>query len=322
MARQLASTAAQAVILGDLGRARALLDQATQLDPTSVDVAYQYARVLEELHQRQAAVSEYCRVLAADSLPEGVDDARQRLDGLIAAERSTIPESAITVFREALFQTDAGHPERALPFFDQAVTQAPDWPTAVYDRGVVLAMLGQPRKASRDLRRYLEMEPAAPDALAVSQRLGELQALALGHPPDPGTALLLGVLVPGLGQFYSGDAVGGLTVLSLAGGAVATGLLVRKLDVQCLTEPSAGSGCPAGQIVSEEVSHPYLGVSLGAAAVVTVVGATVAYVKARKHRSAQPTSATIEDAAPRLALPTVQEHGPGVDIALVRVVFR
>lgn len=322
MARQLASTAAQAVILGDLDRARTLLDQASQLDPSSVDIAYQHARVLEELHQRQAAVSEYCRVLAADSLPEGIDDARQRLDALIAAERAMIPESAITVFREALFQTNAGHLDRALPFFDAAVTQAPDWATAVYDRGVVLAMLGQPQKASRDLRRYLEMEPAAPDALAVSRRLGELQALALGHPPDPGTALLLGVLVPGLGQFYSGDAVGGLTVLSLAGGAVATGLLVRKVNVQCLSQPGPGAACPAGQIVSEKVSRPYLGVSLGAAAAVTVVGATLAFIKAGKRRNAQPTAATNEDTAPRLALPTVEGRGPGVDIALVRVVFR
>jgi tetratricopeptide (TPR) repeat protein len=324
LARQLASTAAQAVILGDLNRARSLLDQAAQLDPTSVDLAYRHARVLEELDEPHAAVSEYCRVLAAGSPPEGMDDARQRLDALIAAELAMIPVSAINNFREALFQANAGHLERALPYFDSAVTQAPDWPAAVYDRGVVLAMLERPQKASRDLRRYLDLNSTAPDALAVARRLGELQAMALDSPTNPGAALLLGVLVPGLGQFYSGDALGGLTVLSLAGSALATGYFVKRVDVQCLSDVAPGGECPASQVVSEDVSRPYLQASIGAAAAVTVVGAVVAFVHARQRRRAQPAGPGNESnvAAPRLALPTVQRHGPNVDIALVRLVFR
>lgn len=323
LARQLASTAAQALILGDLDRARALLDQATQLDPVSVDLAYRHARVLEDLEQRHAAVSEYCRVLAADSGVENENDARQRLDALIAAERAMIPAPAIEAFRTGLAEADAGRLQRAVTSFGSAVTLAPGWPEAVFDRGVVFARLGRTEEASRDLRRYLELEPGAADALAVSQRLGQLQAMALGSPPNPGAALLLGVLVPGLGQFYSGDAWGGLAVLSLAGGAATTGFLVKQKDVQCLTDPGPGGTCPPGQVVREDVSRPYLGVSIGAAAAVTVVGAAVAFIHARNRRGAQsagtaPGTAT----APRLAFPSVQTHGAAVDVALVRLVFR
>lgn len=322
LARQLASTAAQAVILGDLDRARTLLDQATQLDPTSVDLAYQHARVLEDLDQRHAAISEYCRVLAADSTLEGGNDARERLDALVAAERAMIPEPAIAAFREGLTLADARRLERALTAFDSAATRAPAWPEAVYDRGVIFSMLGRAPEASRDLRKYLELEPGAADALAVSRRLGELQAMALGPPPNPGAALLLGVLVPGLGQFYSGDALGGLTVLSLAGGAVGAGFLIKKVEVSCLSEPGPDGTCPPSQVVGEKVTHPYLGASVGAAAAVTLVGATLAFIHARKRRHAQPAGAASRTSAPKLALPTVRRHGAGVDIAFVRLVFR
>ena len=323
LARQLASTAAQAVILGDLDRARTLLDQATQLDPASADLAYRRARVLEELDQPQAAVSAYCKVLAVDSLAEGVNDARQRLDSLVAAERAAIPESAVASFREGLTRADAGHLDRALASLDSAVATAPEWPAAVYDRGVVFARMGKEQEATRDLRKYLELEPGAPDAMDVSRRIGELQSLVYATTPNPDAALFLGMLVPGMGQFYSGSALGGLTVLTMAGGAVAAGYFIKKVDVQCLSDPGPGGTCPPNQIVSEDVTRPYLTVSVEAAAAVTLVGAVLAFMNARQRRSAQQQGVVDLSSArsPHLAPPAMYRRGRGVDVALVRVVF-
>ena len=45
-ASQLASNAEQSIILGDLDRAAALLERATELDRASADLAYRHGRVL------------------------------------------------------------------------------------------------------------------------------------------------------------------------------------------------------------------------------------------------------------------------------------
>lgn len=325
LARQLASTAAQAVILGDLDRARSLLDQATRLDSASADLAYRHARVLEDLGRGQDAAAEYCRVLAIDSTADGVGDARQRLAGLVSAERSKIPDGAISAFEHGLLHADKGRLERAAASFDSAATQAPEWPEAVYDRGVVSDRLGRPSEASRDLSKYLDLQPGASDALAVSRRIGELQSLALASTPSPDAALFLGMVVPGMGQFYSGNAPGGLAVLALAGGAVAAGFFIKKVDVQCLSDPGAGGTCPQGQVVAETSSRPYLAVSAEAAAAVTLVGAVAAFMSARERRSkARVGSAPGGSTAVglRLAPPTIQPNGRRVDLSLIRVVFR
>jgi tetratricopeptide (TPR) repeat protein len=325
LARQLASTAAQAVILGDLDRARSVLARATQLDPSSADLAYRHARVLQDLNQAPAAIAEYCRALAADSLAEGIGDARQRIQALAAATRTKLPAQAVTAFQEGLKEADAGRLERAAMLFDTATVGAPEWPEAVFDRGVVAARLGRAPDATRDLRKYLELRPDAPDAIDVSRRIGELQSLSLVSTPSPSAALFLGMVVPGMGQFYSGRALGGMTVLSLAAGAVAAGYLVKKVDVLCLSEPGSDGTCPADQVVKEKTNRPYLTAAVGAAAAVTVVGAVTAFLGARGRRNAR-TAAGSDDAtttrAPRLAMPTVAARGTNVDFALLRVTFR
>lgn len=57
-AGQLASDAVQAVILGELLRAEELLGRAIALDPESTELAYQHARVLEDLQQSEGAMLE------------------------------------------------------------------------------------------------------------------------------------------------------------------------------------------------------------------------------------------------------------------------
>ncbi len=321
MARQLASSAAQSVILGDLDRARTLLDRATQLDPSSADLAYRHARVLEELKEPEQAISEYCRALTSDSLAEGVNDARKRLDALAAAERAAIPQPAITAFQAGLTHADAAQLERALASFDSAASAAPRWPEAVYDRGVILDRLGRTPGATRDLQAYLHLRPGAPDAIAVSQRIGELRSMALVSRRSPGGALALGILIPGMGQFYSGRALGGFTVLSLAGGAVAAGLLIKKVDVQCLSEPGPGGTCPSGQVLKEVVHRPYRLAGFGTAAAIGVIGAIEAFVKLRGARNPGQASASIDVGRFRVGAPALVASGGRIDLSLVRLEF-
>ena len=320
-ARQIAATAAQAVILGDLGRARSLLDRATQLDPSSEDLAYRHARVLEELGEHAAAISEYCRALAIDPKQALASDARGRLDSLVIADHPALPEAAVKAFQEGLAQADAGRLERAAASFDSATTSAPRWAEAVYDRGVVYARLGRASEATRDLRKYLELQPDASDAITVSQRIGALQSLAVVGMPHSGTALALGLVIPGMGQFYSGRALSGLAVLSLAGGSVAAGLLIKKVTVKCLSDVPAGGTCPTGQVLGQDVGHPYRVAGFGAAAAVSAIGAIEAFVKLRRRRSARQEVASIDLGRARVGTLEVTESGGRVDLQLVRLVF-
>jgi tetratricopeptide (TPR) repeat protein len=320
-ARQLASLAAQAVILGNLERARALLDRATGLDPASADLAYQRARVLEELGDRVDAISEYCRVLSVDSKAEGAGDARDRIQALAAADRAVIPDSAVAAFETGLAQADAGFLDAAAAAFTAAAARAPGWPDAVYDRGVILARMGRAPEATRDLRRYLALRPDAADAITVSQRIGELQTMALVDTPSPGVALALGVLMPGMGQFYSGRALGGVAVLALAGGSVAAGFLIKQVQVKCLAEPGPDGTCPEGQVLSQDVRRPYRIAGLGAAAAIGVIGAAEAFVRLRGRRNATEGIASIDLGGARVGALGVAPAGGRVDLRLVRLTF-
>jgi len=319
-ARQVASNASQAVIFGDLQRARALLDRATELDPTSSDLAYRRARVLEDLGERAEAVSEFCRVLALDPT-EGVEDARDRLEALVDADRVEIPDSAVQAFEEGVAGFDAGFLERAAASFDSATALAPQWAEAVYDRGVALARLGRRLEAARDLRRYLELRPDAPDAIAVSERIGELQSGTAARTPSPGAALTLGILIPGMGQFYSGRALGGLTVLAMAGGAVAAGMLIEDVQVRCLTDPGPDGSCPPGQVLREDVSHPYQVAGLGTAAAITLIGAIEAFVHLRGLRGGGEEPAAVDVGPAKVGALGFTPSRGRVDFRLVRVAF-
>jgi tetratricopeptide (TPR) repeat protein len=320
-ARQLASTAAQSLILGDLERARALLDRATELDPSSAELAYRHARVLEDMGERDAAASEFCRVLAVNPQAEGVDDARTRLETLAGSNDASYPPDAIAEFEKAVQWAQAGFLQSAMTSFGSVVAQAPTWPEAVYDRAIVAARLGRNADAVRDLRRYLELRPGAPDAIAVSQRIGELQSTTLVSAPSPGAALVLGVLVPGMGQFYSGRALGGLTVFSLVGGAAAAGYFVKDVQVKCLSEPGPDGSCPEGQVLGEEVDRPYLVAGLGAAAAIGVIGAIEAYVKLRHRRGPDAGVTSVELGGVQLSTLDVASSRGRLDLRLVRLTF-
>ena len=128
-------------------------------------------------------------------------------------------------------------------------------------------------------------------------------------------------------------------MLGLAGGAVAAGFLIEEVEVQCLVTVGAGEDCPAGQVFRETADRPYLGVALGVAAGVAVIGAIEAFVKARgRDAELGPLGASAggspglaaqavtgaSDPAPgdlRLGWPSVTQRGVRVDFNVLRLTF-
>ena len=322
-ALQLGSEASQAVILGDLERARDLLERATQVDPTSAALAYRHGRLLEDAGEVEEARAELCRVVSLDSgSSEDREDARRRLEAMAEAGRDAIPEAALEAYRNGVARARAGFVRTAEQAFAEAVRQAPEWAEAHYNHGVILARLGRRGEAVPAFRRYLELSPGAPDALAVSQRIGSLETTTTAG-VGAGTALTLGLVLPGMGQFSTGRPLPGFSVMALAGGALATGFLVEEVQVECLVDVPPGGECPPGQAFDEDVERPYLTVGIGAAALVTLIGAIEAYVRARRPPSRPPPDPGDAGAISGLTLapPTLTSRGSQVRLSLLRLRF-
>jgi tetratricopeptide (TPR) repeat protein len=318
---RLGSDADQALILGNQERARDLLARAAELDPTSVELAYRYGRVLESLGESDPAIRQFCRVLALGWNPESLGDVRYRLEVLVRAREPEVPQQARDAFLDGLLHLDLGNLGRAVEAFGLAMRSAPGWADAAYNRGVVLIRMGSPENALGDLQRYLELAPEAADALAVSRMIGQLQ-IRPASSVSPGTALALGLILPGMGQFYSGRALGGLSVLTLAGGAAAAGFVIEREEVRCVGSLPAGGQCPPERIISRETTNPYLLLGLASAGVIAVVGAVEAFLKAKGDGSATPTEPTgLELGGMRAYGPSLSAHGLRVDLNLVRVTF-
>lgn len=322
-AGQLASDALQAQILGDMEGARELWQRATQADPESPAAAYGHARVLEDLDLYEEAILEYCRSNSLDAEASGIEDGRQRLDALYDIIRERISATARQAFIFGLDEADQALLENAHASFSLAMEEAPEWPSPVFNRAVVLERLGRVQESLADYRRYLQMMPNDIDPVAalVSERIGTLEALAASATPSPVGALALGVL-PGMGHYYTGRPLGGTLVLGLAGGAIAGGLLVKTVTIECVNAPPPGQDCAPTDVHDKITERPYLLPGLGVAAAVTIIGAVDALLKARRRRGeVQALTGELTASGPRLRPPSVSTRGAKVDFNLFRVTF-
>lgn len=274
-AADLLAEANQAAILGDDARAGELLAEAAALDPGSAEIAYRLGRLLEGDGRDAEAVGEYCRYLLLE--PEGADaeDVSDRIERLAVPEEDEIPGLARAAFQQGIQAVDAAQFEDAVLHFSRAIVELPRWPEAHYNRGVAHLRDGRMGAGIADLEIYLEFEPEAPDRDRIEDRIRELD------PPSersysPGTALATGLLIPGMGHFYSGRTGTGLLVLAGAGAGVATGLLYTEVEIRCLV-PLQGGECPADQVSEEVEERPLLVPGLAAAAAIGVLGAIHAW---------------------------------------------
>lgn len=276
-AERLSSEANQAAILGDQDGAIVLLREAAELDPLSSAVAYRLARILEDAGEAEAALGEFCRYLALEPDAPDATDTRLRTERLADPDRTPLSPAARSAFEQGVTAFDQGAYDEAARHFSGAILQGPDWDDAYYNRGVSYLRAGRAVAAAADLQWYLETNPAAGDREAVQ---ANLRRIAPAPQYSPGIALTTGLLVPGMGQFYSGRPGLGFLVLSTAGTAATVGFLHKKVEVDCLQIPADGV-CPPDQILDERVKRPLLVPGLAAAAAITVVGAILAFRGAR-----------------------------------------
>jgi tetratricopeptide (TPR) repeat protein len=316
-AYQLGATARQTVVLGDLARARELLERAVSLDPGSAGLAYQFGRVLEDLGEARAAAEQYCRALAFGASEEDAADARARIDTYADATRRRIPSQALQAFADGVAAAGVRRWNGALTSFETAANEHADFPEAHFNQGVVLEALGRDIEAADAYRRYLDMGPGAPDAIVVSERIGQLQVVP-GSLPSAGSALALGMFVPGGGQFYTGRPLGGVALLALAGGAAAAGFLIEETDIRCLNAVEPGQACPPNEIIDTETTRPYLTYGLAGAGALVLAGALEAFFHARGLDEVE--MASFGDSA-RLMGPSLRARGRRADVRFFRVTF-
>jgi tetratricopeptide (TPR) repeat protein len=322
-AARLATAATESAILGDNAAARDLLARAAATDPTAPSHAYRLGRALEELGRTDEALGEYCRYLAIAPNAADAGEVRTRITALTRPAGLAVPESALHAFDAGIADYDAARLVEAEAAFRAAAEAAPYWPAPVFNRALVFTALDRRDDAAVAFRNYLELSPGASDFDAV---LALLASFREGPAPvqryNPGSALVAGLLVPGLGHFTTGRPGRGALFMTAAGAAVAAALLVEKVDVDCLSPP-VGGVCPTDQILNKDVSRPLLLPGLGAAAVIGIVGAVDAF------RGAQRKNATdaglrmgmVGDRGVRLQAPGINAAWTGIRIDLLRVRF-
>jgi tetratricopeptide (TPR) repeat protein len=277
-AKQLADRGRQAAILGDSTEAMNNLRQASKLDPTNADLAYELARAYETGGARTNAVTEYCRFLSlAPNAPESAE-ALEKARALAPAAPNRSFDAAVASFRAGITAFDGGQMELAEAHFGRAIQGDSSWADAYYDRALTRLARGDRMRAAADFEQYLRHKPEATDRAAVVPRLASLRRPTL----DAQQALSFGV-IPGGGQFYAHRVTRG--VVSAVAAAAAIGLAFQEHSTTTLVEETGTD--PFGNpytFTTPHVTtdHPYMVGGLAAAGIITALSAVDAYLYVRR----------------------------------------
>jgi tetratricopeptide (TPR) repeat protein len=278
-ARDLASRAQQAAILGDTAAALTNLRSARILDPSDPDLAYQLARIYESGAASDSAVKEYCRVLALAPNSPDAADARDRLSVLAKPASDPSIDAANTLFQQGIAAYEAGRLTDADARFSRALETQPSWADAYFDRALTRVAQGNRDAAASDFEVYMRLKPTAPDRASVATQVASLRRAPL----SPSQALTLGLFIPGAGQFYTHRPGWGTALLVATGGAVAFALVPQTKTIteqQSATDPF---GNPYTFTATRRVTeHPGLVAGLIAAGAIDLMGATEAAIFARR----------------------------------------
>jgi len=320
-ANRLGTLGRESSLEGDHKAARELFRQAAQLNPGDAALAYRLGRESDESADTATAVHEYCRYLALAPDAGDASAVRDQLARLLpsgAIERGT---AVAAQFQTGAARYDAGDWDGAAESFRAVTTAEPGDAPAWYNQGLSLAQAHRQIDAVRALGQYLTLAPDAADRPAVREEIRRLR----GELPHAGTAFALGLL-PGGGQYYTGQIPLGIVVTAGAAGGVVWALTTQT--VTKLHHYVDENGVPYTQPYQAS-EHSYLGAGLAIAGGVTLFGAIEAAVVAHHRSSELPpadstTSASIDRAHPVLAwtLPTVDPSRDGLHVGLpVRIAF-
>jgi tetratricopeptide (TPR) repeat protein len=279
--RRLVALGHEAAIVGDHRQARDVFVDAARLSPGDERIAYQLGRAYEELGERPNAVREYCRFLTL--APQGSDapDVRTRIAALSAkpgvAQGS---DPASTAFRSGLAQIDQRHWREAADAFGRVIQTLPRAAEAYYDRAIALGALDQRDAAVRDLEQYLALRPGAEDQAQVRAQID-----ALRRPTwSTSTALVTGLLLPGLGQVYTSRPWVGVGVAAVAGTSLFFALQSQQQqEVREFPFPP-GFPEPTYKDTITVKKHPYYASGLAVFTTLTIGAAFEAARYARRSR--------------------------------------
>jgi tetratricopeptide (TPR) repeat protein len=271
-ANRLATLGQESSLEGDHRAARDMLSQAVVLNPRDATLAYRLGREYEELAQTDDAVRQYCRYL---SLAPNAGDAPQigtRLAHLLSPPVIAKGNDVVTAFHTGLTDFDARDWSGAVAAFGLVVSQDSALSAAVYNRGLAHDRDDDPAAAVRDYSRYLQLEPQASDAVAVRARVDALRSGI----PSAGTAFALGLL-PGGGQFYTGQPVLGAVVIAGVAGSVALAVQSRTITRDTTYIGPFGGTYPG---TYTQTQHPNLVVGAAAGGGILLFGAIEAAIVA------------------------------------------
>jgi hypothetical protein len=117
-------------------------------------------------------------------------------------------------------------------------------------------------------------------------------------PVAPSSALIQGLVLPGLGQHATGRTALGLVVLGAVGGAIYYGIEEQTVVNR------VGANDPFGNYYEYDVrtrGRPRMAQGIGAAVGIAILGALESYIYARREYNSATSSAAVADSRLRIA---------------------
>ena len=306
--RRLMSLGHEAAIVGDHRQARDVFVDAARLSPGDERIAYQLGRAYEELGEKPNAIREYCRFLALAPNAADAVDVRTRITGLTASASGapTPGDQAANTFRIGVSHLDQRRWRDASDAFGRVIQTLPRAPEAYYDRAIALSALQERDAAAKDLEQYLALRPSADDQIQVRAQID-----ALRRPTwSTSTALVTGLVLPGLGQAYTSRPWMGLGVAAVAGTSLFLALQAKdEQEIRDYTVKIPGFPDIINIDTVKVTKHPYYAAGLAAFTTLTI-GA--AFEAARYARRSQGTRSLAPQRPPAARVGSLEMFAPSV----------
>lgn len=214
-ARDLMQQGQQAAILGDSPAALRALRDASVLDPTDADLAYQLGRAYESAKDASNAVAQYCRFLSLAPTSPDAGEVVEKVRTLASARPEHVIDLTLAGFRSGVAAYQRGQFAAADSAFTRAIEADSGWADAYYNRARVRVARGDREAARADFAQYLALVPEAADRRQVAREMGDLGPEVL----SPLLALAYGVVIPGGGQFYAHRPIRGVLTFAVVAAA-------------------------------------------------------------------------------------------------------